>query len=169
MSRRFVLDTSVAIAWYLPEIAIDFDATVHDAVGLREAEGSAAFPQQLVNRLVHPARVPELECEHRLGRKDPEKRLEVLEVALHVRRELEEHRAERETQYRQRAKQIVDLPVALPEPLEVRDLLEQRVEEEVQRDFLVERGCREMQGFPFARPLPFDSLLGYIDNGLRPS
>jgi diguanylate cyclase (GGDEF)-like protein/PAS domain S-box-containing protein len=61
---------------------------------------------------------------------------------------------------------IVSAIIAMARSLRIETIAE-GVEQESQRDFLLERGCREMQGFLFARPLPLkdlEALLGRKTN-----
>jgi len=41
------------------------------------------------------------------------------------------------------------------------------VETEAQRDFLVQQGCNEAQGYLFARPLPSDQFALYCQENLK--
>jgi len=41
------------------------------------------------------------------------------------------------------------------------------VENEAQRDFLLERQCRIMQGFLFARPMPADEICALLEGEAR--
>jgi len=58
---------------------------------------------------------------------------------------------------------IVEAIIAMAGSLRV-DTIAEGVEQEAQRDFLLERGCREMQGFLFSKPVPLDELKRLLDN-----
>ena len=60
---------------------------------------------------------------------------------------------------------IVKAIIALAETLNLR-LIAEGVETREQVDFLFDHRCREMQGFYFARPLPADDFLAYLNAGL---
>lgn len=57
---------------------------------------------------------------------------------------------------------IVTAIIAMARRLRLRVIAE-GVEDEGQKRFLLENGCREGQGFHFARPMPLEELLGYLD------
>ncbi len=59
---------------------------------------------------------------------------------------------------------IVSAIIALAKSLNLA-IIAEGVEREVQRDFLLEQGCREMQGYLFARPMSFADLVSFIGRG----